>query len=178
MKKYSVILIVLVIGLVAFQGLVGFNQKQELLTELVGEVIIGLDTEPTEFNPNTQEKISRVMEDIYQAKVEDIEKENLTANSLISSYLPNYSELNMVEIIVNMGFILGIIVCLLKIRKSYKLEEDECNESIEQNSKIAIIECITMVMLGGMLGYIVFRLFYYRLIYRFLCYWYFYIIGF
>lgn len=141
MKKYLVILIVLVIGLVAFQGLVGWNQKQELLADIIlpeETVNIEVTTEPTEFITKGPGYIL---------------KSNKT---VLGITIPNYSELSAVEIVVNIGFILGIVFCLIKIRTLYKLEnedEDECED-------IEILDLLEeIIMLRKQLNYMHFMLF-------------------
>lgn len=150
MKKYLVILIVLVIGLVAFQGLVGWNQKQEMLANIIlpGETVnIEVTTEPTEFITIQNEISEGYVRPGY------ILKPNKT---VLGITLPNYSELSAVEIVVNIGFILGIVFCLIKIRTLYKLEnedEDECED-------IEILDLLEeIIMLRKQLNYMHFMLF-------------------
>ena len=103
MRKHLIILIVLVIGLVVFQGFIGWNQSQN------SEIVLGtLGTESGNFIMLSGEDISVIMK--Y------MERES----SFLGKYLPDYSKLSSTEIIVNIGFILGIVFCLINIKRKSK----------------------------------------------------------
>lgn len=115
MRKHLIILIVLVIGFVVFQGFIGWNHKLEVSAdekELAREVIEIIEKENEievvykESNNTSKGYIQKPIR--YQTK------------RVLGLTLPDYSKLSSTEIIVNIGFILGIVFCLINIKRKSK----------------------------------------------------------
>ena len=111
MRKYLVILMVLVIGLLLFQGVIGWNQKQEMLADIIlpgEEIQLNGDLIEFEIVPKVSNDAPMGYDISYILKPTKYQ-----IKTVLGVTIPDYSKLSTVEIIVNIGFILGIIVCLM-----------------------------------------------------------------
>lgn len=142
MRKYLAVLLILVVGLIGFQGVIGYRQYQDalkgaqayldslqttegLITEDNGRLLLSIPEDIKAELENTLKESKNVAFEIY---IDSSSGRLIVSSSNISLWQklkPNYYDLVILEIAVKLILIVGIIIYLIKGKSSRKYLSEE-----------------------------------------------------